>query len=311
MISSLKLLGRYALTLLIASVLVFFALRVVPGNPAEIALGITATPEAVAKLNAQMGLDEPLLAQYWHWVTGMLTGNFGTSLASGTDLSPVLFDRLQVSLILVVFSMVVALSLAIPLGLWAARRARHTDGVAISVLSQIGIAVPSFLTGILLVAIFAVQLRWLPPSGWVIPSDDPLGFLAHLVLPCLALGGVQAAILTRYIRNAVLDILHRDYMTTARAIGLSPWQALRRHGLRNAALPVLTVAGMQLTSLLVGAVVIETVFSIPGLGTMLLQAVLNRDLPTVQTTVMMLVVLTIVVNALVDLTYRLVDPRTH
>ncbi|BDV26454.1 ABC transporter permease [Corynebacterium ulcerans] len=303
--------AKYALTLFIASVVIFVALRIVPGNPAEVALGVTATPEAVAKLSATMGIDKPLWEQYVSWIGGLLRGEFGTSLTSSTDISPIVADRLQVSLILVVLSMLFALMLAVPLGLWAARRSSHIDGILISTLSQVGIAVPSFLAAILFISFFAVRLRWLPTNGWSVPDEDFSGFLVRLVLPVVSLGIVQAAIMTRYVRTAVMDVMREDFMRTARAIGLSSWQALRSHGLRNAALPVLTVTGLQLTSLLVGAVVIERVFVIPGLGSLLLTAVTNRDLPTVQTIVMILVVLAIVVNAIVDMAYVVVDPRTR
>ncbi|MBH5297899.1 ABC transporter permease [Corynebacterium ulcerans] len=303
--------AKYALTLFIASVVIFVALRIVPGNPAEVALGVTATPEAVAKLSATMGIDKPLWEQYVSWIGGLLRGEFGTSLTSSTDISPIVADRLQVSLILVVLSMLFALMLAVPLGLWAARRSSHIDGILISALSQVGIAVPSFLAAILFISFFAVRLRWLPTNGWSVPDEDFSGFLVRLVLPVVSLGIVQAAIMTRYVRAAVMDMMREDFMRTARAIGLSSWQALRSHGLRNAALPVLTVTGLQLTSLLVGAVVIERVFVIPGLGSLLLTAVTNRDLPTVQTIVMILVVLAIVVNAIVDMAYVVVDPRTR
>lgn len=303
--------AKYALTLFIASVVIFVALRIVPGNPAEVALGVTATPEAVAKLSATMGIDKPMWEQYVSWIGGLLRGEFGTSLTSSTDISPIVADRLQVSLILVVLSMLFALMLAVPLGLWAARRSSHIDGILISALSQVGIAVPSFLAAILFISFFAVRLRWLPTNGWSVPDEDFSGFLVRLVLPVVSLGIVQAAIMTRYVRAAVMDVMREDFMRTARAIGLSSWQALRSHGLRNAALPVLTVTGLQLTSLLVGAVVIERVFVIPGLGSLLLTAVTNRDLPTVQTIVMILVVLAIVVNAIVDMAYVVVDPRTR
>lgn len=303
--------AKYALTLFIASVVIFVALRIVPGNPAEVALGVTATPEAVAKLSATMGIDKPLWEQYVSWIGGLLRGEFGTSLTSSTDISPIVADRLQVSLILVVLSMLFALMLAVPLGLWAARRSSHIDGILISALSQVGIAVPSFLAAILFISFFAVRLRWLPTNGWSVPDEDFSGFLVRLVLPVVSLGIVQAAIMTRYVRAAVMDVMREDFMRTARAIGLSSWQALRSHGLRNAALPVLTVTGLQLTSLLVGAVVIERVFVVPGLGSLLLTAVTNRDLPTVQTIVMILVVLAIVVNAIVDMAYVVVDPRTR
>lgn len=296
---------RYALTFVIASIIIFMLIRVIPGDPAAVALGITATPEAIAALQSQLGTDQPLVQQYFSWIGGMLTGDFGTSLSSGQDLSPIIFDRLQVSLILVGCSIVLSLLIAIPLGVLSARR----GGVIISGISQIGIAIPSFLAGILLVAVFAVGLGWLPANGWIPPSENFGGFLARLILPVLALTAVQAAILTRYVRSAVLDVMGQDFMRTARSKGMSFNRALIVHGLRNAALPVLTVTGLQLTTLVIGAVVIEQVFVIPGIGSMLLESVSNRDLIAVQSIVMLLVAFTLLVNLVVDLLYQVVDPR--
>lgn len=296
---------RYTLTFVIASIIIFVLIRVIPGDPAAVALGITATPEAIAALQSQLGTDQPLFQQYFSWIGGMLTGDFGTSLSSGQDLSPIIFDRLQVSLILVGCSIVLSLLIAIPLGVLSARR----GGVIISGISQIGIAIPSFLAGILLVAVFAVGLGWLPANGWIPPSENFGGFLARLVLPVLALTAVQAAILTRYVRSAVMDVMGQDFMRTARSKGMSFNRALIIHGLRNAALPVLTVTGLQLTTLVIGAVVIEQVFVIPGIGSMLLESVSNRDLIAVQSIVMLLVAFTLLVNLVVDLLYQVVDPR--
>lgn len=296
---------RYTLTFVIASIIIFVLIRVIPGDPAAVALGITATPEAIAALQSQLGTDQPLFQQYFSWIGGMLTGDFGTSLSSGQDLSPIIFDRLQVSLILVGCSIVLSLLIAIPLGVLSARR----GGVIISGISQIGIAIPSFLSGILLVAVFAVGLGWLPANGWIPPSENFGGFLARLILPVLALTAVQAAILTRYIRSAVMDVMGQDFMRTARSKGMSFNRALIIHGLRNAALPVLTVTGLQLTTLVIGAVVIEQVFVIPGIGSMLLESVSNRDLIAVQSIVMLLVAFTLLVNLVVDLLYQVVDPR--
>lgn len=300
---------KYVTTLFAASILIFFALRIVPGNPAEVALGVTATPEAVAQLSSSMGLDRPIVEQYFSWVGNMLRGDFGSSLLSSTDISTEVVDKLMVSLILVGLGMTTALCLAVPLGLWAARRADKADGVIIAALGQIGIAIPSFLAAILLITVFSVRLGWFPANGWVVPSSDFSGFVSRLILPVFSLGIVQAAIMSRYVRSAALEVMNADFMRTARAQGLSMGQALRRHGVRNAALPVLTVTGVQLATLLVGAVVIEKVFVIPGLGSMLLSAVSNRDLPTVQTIVMLLVVIAVVINAIVDLLYVIIDPR--
>lgn len=303
--------GRAALTLALASVAVFALLRVIPGDPAAIALGTTATPELLAKKRAELGTDQPLVTQYFHWIGDLATGNFGKSLSSGAPLTPLVLDRLQVSLILVGLAMALALVVAVPLGTLAAMHSRGPLGAAVSVLSQVGIAVPSFLAGILLVSVFAVHLGWLPANGWTPPAYGLGAFLARLVLPVVALALVQAAMLTRYVRTAVLDVLHEDYVRTARAKGRSPWGALRVHGLRNAALPVLTVTGVQLASLVIGAVVIEQVFSIPGLGTFLLDAVAKRDLPAVQAVVMVLVVLTVIITTAVDVLVAAVDPRVR
>lgn len=296
---------RYLVTIWVASVLIFLLIRVIPGDPAAVALGITATPEAIAQLQTQLGTDRPLTAQYLSWIAGMATGDFGTSLSSGQDISPLVIDRLQVSLILVGCSIVLSLLIAIPLGVLAARR----GGTVISTASQIGIAIPSFLAGILLVAVFAVGLGWLPANGWIPPDQHFGGFFQRLILPVLALTAVQASILTRYVRSAVVDVMGEDFMRTARSKGMSLGRALRVHGLRNAALPVLTVTGVQLTSLVIGAVVIEQVFVLPGIGSMLLESVSNRDLTAVQSIVMVLVVFTLVVNMAVDLLYQVLDPR--
>ncbi|MFR9840679.1 ABC transporter permease [Corynebacterium striatum] len=301
----LKALAKFVLTLFAASVAIFLLMRAVPGNPARVALGVNATDGAVTELTTVLGLDRPLITQYFEWVGGLLSGNFGTSLSSQQDITPLVLDRAQVSLILVGLAIVLALAGAVPMGMWLAR----TGNTFVSALTQIGIAVPSFLVGIIMVAFFAVRLGWLPANGWIPPDQDFGGFIARLIMPVISLALVQGAMLTRYVRSSVVDVMDQDYIRTARALGLSHAQALRRHGLRNAALPVLTVTGLQLTTLIVGAVVIESVFVIPGLGSMLLDAVSNRDLTTVQTLVMLLVFFTLAINLATDLAYRVIDPR--
>ncbi|ATZ04843.1 MULTISPECIES: ABC transporter permease [Corynebacterium] len=301
----LKALAKFVLTLFAASVAIFLLMRAVPGNPARVALGVNATEDAVAELTQTLGLDRPLITQYFEWVGGLLSGNFGTSLSSQQDITPLVLDRAQVSLILVGLAIVLALAGAVPMGMWLAR----TGNTFVSALTQIGIAVPSFLVGIIMVAFFAVRLGWLPANGWIPPDQDFGGFIARLIMPVISLALVQGAMLTRYVRSSVVDVMDQDYIRTARALGLSHAEALRRHGLRNAALPVLTVTGLQLTTLIVGAVVIESVFVIPGLGSMLLDAVSNRDLTTVQTLVMLLVFFTLAINLATDLAYRVIDPR--
>ncbi len=301
----LKALAKFVLTLFAASVAIFLLMRAVPGNPARVALGVNATDEAVAELTQTLGLDRPLFTQYFEWVGGLLSGSFGTSLSSQQDITPLVLDRAQVSLILVGLAIVLALAGAVPMGMWLAR----TGNTFVSALTQIGIAVSSFLVGIIMVAFFAVRLGWLPANGWIPPDQDFGDFIARLIMPVISLALVQGAMLTRYVRSSIVDVVDQDYIRTARALGLSHAEALRRHGLRNAALPVLTVTGLQLTTLIVGAVVIESVFVIPGLGSMLLDAVSNRDLTTVQTLVMLLVFFTLAINLATDLAYRVIDPR--
>ena len=292
---------RFVLLLAAASVVIFALLRAVPGDPARVALGVSATEEAVAELSARLGLDQPLPVQYFDWVSGLLTGDFGISMSSGKDITDTVIERAGVSLTLTLVAMAVSLAVAVPVGVYLARRTHSPDGVLVGALSQVGIIVPSFLVGIALVALFSVRLGWLPANGWGTP--------AHAVLPVASLALVQASILTRYVAASVREEMGTDYVRTGRALGASIGNVLFTSALRNAALPVITVVGVQLASLVVGAVVIERVFTIPGLGTMLLDAVGNRDLATVQTVMMVIVAFTLVVNLIVDLTYAVVDPR--
>jgi peptide/nickel transport system permease protein len=301
--------GVFLVSLAVSSVLVFAFMAVLPGDPARVALGVNASDDAVAELRRQFGLDRPLPTQYGDWVGGLLHGDLGTSYISKAAIGPQVFDRLQVTLILVVAGMLIALLVAAPAGTVMAARHRKLSGLALSAVSQIGVAVPAFLAGILLIVVFAVKLGWLPANGWTPPAQDPVMFVKQLILPALSLGLVQGAVLTRYVRSAVLDVLREDYLRTARAKGLRPFQALWRHGLRNAAVPVVTVLGLQLATLLIGAVVVERVFVIPGLGSLLLDGVSNRDLLLVQDVVMVLVIAVLLVNFLVDLLYVALDPR--
>lgn len=308
----LRLAHRFAIllaSLAVSSLVVFAFMQVLPGNPARVALGINASEAAIARMTTDYGLDRPLPVQYLDWVGGMLSLDPGIEYVSEAAIGPQIADRLQVTLWLVAVAMVLAVAVAVPVGTWMAVRHRHADGVALSALSQVGVAVPAFLAGIVLISIFAVRLGWVPSGGWVAPAQDPVEFVRRLALPTVSLALVQGSVLARYVRSAVLEVLREDYLRTARAKGLRPVPALLRHGLRNAAVPVVTVLGLQLATLLIGAVVVEQVFVIPGLGTLLLDSVAERELLTVQTVVMVLVVAVLVVNFVVDALYLVIDPR--
>lgn len=296
------------LTLFVASVAVFCLLAVLPGSPAEVILGTSATPAAVKAETAKLGLNAPLWRQYAHWVGGLLHGQLGRSYISQDAIGPDIGQALTVTGPLVGFAGAIGLFLGTTLGVLSALRHRKVSGAVVSTLSQLGIAVPNFVAGILLLTIVSVKLHWLTGAsfnGW----SNGFGQLEAFILPAIALGLAEGAILSRYVRSSVLDVLRSDYLRTARAKGLRPHQALARHGLRNAAVPVVTVLGLELAGLLVGAVVVENVFTLPGVGTMLVQAVNNRDLLVVQDIVFLMAATVLVVNLLVDISYRLLDPR--
>lgn len=299
----------FVASLLVASLAVFALCQALPGDVASVILGANATPDAVAEVRRSLGLDRPFGTRYLDWVTGLLRGDFGVSYLTRQPVAVLIGQRLAVTAWLVTFAMLLAVVVAVPLGMVAALRHRRASGLVVSALSQVGLAVPAFWAGIVISLVFAVKLRWLPANGYVALLRDPGQWAAHLVLPVVALALVQGSVLTRYVRSAVLEVLAEDYQRTARAIGWTRWGALVRHGLRNASISVVTVLGLQLATVLVGAIVVESVFALPGLGSLLLDAVAQRDLVLVQGTVMVLVLAVLVVNALVDLSYLALDPR--
>lgn len=305
-------LGRvlvFVISLGLASVLIFGIGEILPGDAATVMLGQGATPEALEALREQLGLNRPAIVRYLEWAGGMVHGDFGTSLLTHRSVAEQIGLKFPVTFWLVCWGMVVALVIAVPLGLLAALRRRHVEGVVASAVSQVGLAIPAFWAGIIGIYLFAVQLRWLPANGYVPLFSDPAEWLRHLVLPVAALAIVQAAVIARYVRSAIIEVLAEDYYRTARAIGWRQFPALLRHGLRNASISVVTVLGLQFSTLFVGAIVIESVFTLPGLGSLLLQAVSQRDMLVVQGVVMLLVFLVLVINALVDLSYVALDPR--
>ncbi len=309
----LKRFATFVATLLAASVLVFAVLDVLPGNAAELMLGESATPESLKALSAKLGLDQPPLTRYAVWIKGLAHGDMGTSLSYDTPVLELVQQRLAVTLPLALMAMALTTVLALALGIYAASHHNRIGDVGVMGLSQLGIAIPNFWFAILLILLFAVKLQWFSAGGFPGWTEDDgggawEGFKA-LVLPAVALAVVQAAILARITRSAVLDVLREDFVRTARAKGLSQRQVLWRHVLRNAFVPVLTVMGLQFASLLAGTVVIEYVFSLPGLGRLVFQAIANRDLVVVRNVVLLLAAAVILVNFVVDVLYAVVDPR--
>ncbi len=291
-----------------ASLLVFVVLNVLPGSPAQVILGTQATPQAVRQLTIQLGLNKSLVRQYLDWIGGLVHGDLGVSYISHLSIASQITQALSVTGPLVLFALVIGLAIGLPLGFAGALRNGRFSGSLIGGLSQIGMAVPSVVAGLILIIVLTVKLHVFPTSGF--PGwSDPLQALRALVLPAFSLGLVEGAILSRYVRASILEQLRSDYLRTARSKGLRVGQALRRHGFRNAAIPLVTVLGLELASLVVGAIVVENVFALPGLGLLLLDSVNNRDLITVQDTAMLVAGTVLVLNLLVDLSYRLLDPR--
>lgn len=296
-------------SLLIASLLIFAATNALPGDIAQVQLGTNAAPGEVEALRERLGLNDPFLVRYVRWLGGAIQGDLGESYITHRSVSSVIASRFEVSAWLAGLGMLFALIIAIPVGSYAAVRRRKADGVTVTALSQVGLAIPAFWAGIWLVVIFAIHLRWFPAGGYVSYWDGVGQWASHLVLPVASLAIVQASVLTRYVRSAVIDVIHEDYFRTARAVGWSHVGALWRHGLRNISISLLTVVGLQLATVLVGAIIIEHVFALPGLGTSLLRAVSERDLTMVQGIVLLLVWAVLLINFIVDITYQLIDPR--
>ena len=296
-------------SVLLASVVVFLLVNALPGDVAQVMLGNSSDPATVAELRTRLGLDRPLVVRYADWLGGLVTGDLGTSAFTGEAVSGLLVRPLTVTFWLVVLGTLGSLAVALPAGLWSAHRRRHWDGFTVNALSQVGMAVPAFLAGIALVLLFAVNLRWLPANGYVAFTSDPVGWLRTMVLPVISIALIQGAALTRYVRSAFVEVGVSDHIRTARSIGWGRLSALWRHGRREAALQIVTVLGLQIASGFAGAIVVEQVFVLPGLGSLLLGAVASRDLVIVQSVVMVLVAIVLLVMALLDLCYLALDPR--
>ncbi|MBC65899.1 MAG: ABC transporter permease [Rhodobacteraceae bacterium] len=298
----------FVLTLLTVSIVVFAVMNILPGDPALTILGLEASDDAINALRVKLGLNEPVFTRYINWVLNALNGDFGESHSFGVPVSGLILERISMTVSLAVFGMLLTIIIALSLGVGAAANHRKFGDWGVMFFSQLGIAIPAFWLSILLVILFAVKLRWLPPGGF--PGwGDPLLAIKSLILPTIALALVQSAVLARVTRSSALEVMRLDYIRTAKASGFSRKRILWRHVLPNALVPIVTIVGMQFAAVVTGTIVIENVFYLPGLGRLIFQSIANRDLPTVQALVMMFAVIVVTANFIVDLLYSVIDPR--
>ena len=284
-------------------------MQIVPGDPARVILGPYASDESVAGLRDRLGLDRPFFEQYLTWLSKAARGDFGQSLLNGQEVAPQLHGRIGPSFELAIVSLVIGLVIAFPIGIISALKPGSAIDIIATVFSQIGVSIPSFWMGILLIIVFSLNLELLPPSGYTPIWEDAGDWLAHIVLPAFTAGFVSASIQTRFIRSAMLDVLNANYVQTARAKGLNERTVIMRHALRNALINIVTIIGLQITALFSGIVIVEVVFSWPGLGRLAFNAVEERDYPLLQGAVMVVAIMVTLVNLFVDLLYFLLDPR--
>jgi peptide/nickel transport system permease protein len=295
--------------LLLVSIMVFGLIHLIPGDPARVILGQEATPEAIAGLRHELGLDRPLVVQYLTWLGNVLRGDLGRSLADRTPVLDQIKLRLPVTLELTLGTFIVALLIALPAGILSATRRGSVVDYSSTLLALGGLSIPSFWLAIMFILFFAVRLHWFPASGYVPFTEDPRANLAAMIMPMVATGIRESAALTRMLRSGMLEVLNADYVRTARSKGLSEWLVVIRHALRNALVPVVTSAGLLVAGLLGGLVITETIFAIPGFGRLIVEAIYQRDFVTVQGAVLVSALLVVVINLVVDLIYALIDPR--
>ena len=295
--------------LFLVSITVFSVLFVLPGDPAQIILGINATPEALANLRVELGLDKSFLGQYTDWIGNLLLGRSQQSIHYKMSVHELILDSLAVTGPMALIAMLFALVISLPLGIYAARHQNQTGDVTVMFGTQLGLATPEFWFGILLTLLFSVQLGWFSAGGFPGWSKDFWGSVKALLLPAFALGVIRASILTRLTRSSMLEVLREDYVRTARAKGLRERTVIYVHALRNALVPILTIMGLQLGQLLAGAIIIENVYFLPGMGRLVFNAIGQRDLPVVRDIVLFMAAAVVMVNFIVDMTYASLDPR--
>ena len=301
--------ATFVATLVATTIITFLALEILPGDPARVILGVEAPDSAVHALREQLGLDRPPLERYLEWVGSLATGSFGNSYTYSVPVDELLAARLEITVPLALLAMALSVAMAMTLGIFAAAHHNRRGDVAVMGVSQLGISVPNFWLALLLILLFAVHLRWFAAGGFPGWDTGAWPALKSLLLPALALATVQGAILTRFTRSAVLETMREDYVRTARAKGLTRGQTLRRHVLRNAMIPIVTVMGLQFANLLAGTIVVENVFALPGVGRLILQAITHRDIVVVRDVVTLLAAMVVLINLGVDLLYAAIDPR--
>jgi peptide/nickel transport system permease protein len=291
------------------SILVFLLVHLVPGDPIRVALGTQFDQDTYDTLRERAGFDQPLFVQYFTWLASAVQGDLGVSFRSGAPVTGLILGRLPATLTLAFASLVVALLIAIPLGIISAVRSGSKLDHAATVFSQFGISIPDFWMGIMFILLFSLTLGWLPPSGYTPITEDPVDWFARLLMPAVTVGVVSGSVLTRFVRSSMLEALSQDYTRTARSKGLAERVIVSRHVLKNALIPVVTIAGLQLASLLGGVIIVEVVFSWPGLGQLALLAVQRRDYPVLQGAVLVMAITFLLINLVVDLMYAWLDPR--
>ena len=307
----LKRLGGMAIVLALVVTVVFIIVRVTPGDPAAVMLGSDATPEDIAQLRTRLGLDAPLITQYVQFVLGILQGDLGQSIFLDQPVTEALAARAEPTFFLTLFSILIAVAIALPVGILSAvKRGSVFDQIVVS-LTMVAASVPSFWLGLLLIQFLAVGQGWFPVAGYGGPDASFLTRLHHLVLPAIALGIVNSALITRFTRAAMLDVLGDDYVRTARAKGAGEGRVILKHALKNALIPIITVIGLSIALLVAGAVVTETVFGLPGVGNLVVSAVLRRDYPVIQGALLVVAAIYVLINFVVDMLYILVDPRVR
>jgi peptide/nickel transport system permease protein len=297
--------------LIVVGVVVFGLVHLTPGDPAAVILGDRATPEDIARLRDQLGLNDPLPVQFVRWFSNVLRLDFGESIFLGEPVTQALLDRLQPTVLLTVYALSIEVLIGIPAGVFAAVRYNSPLDRTLTVVAISGSAIPTFFLGILLILIFSVRLRWLPSGGYVPFGEDPAAHFKAMLLPAFALGFSAAGLLARLVRSSMLDVLREDYVRTAFAKGLPEQLVIVRHALRNAVIPALTVIGIAIGALLGGAVVTETVFTIPGMGRLVVQSIARRDYPVIQGAIIAIAMTYVLVNLVVDVLYVYIDPRVR